>query len=323
MTSAQQKLSSDRAQVAGDRLTLAGGLQALADAQASAASYGSSASYTMLPAAGKVVGRGEPLYAIDGQPTLLLYGSTPAWRSFGPGMSPGADVAELNANLRALGLGDLSGDAFTSATARAVAALQSRRGLAPTGTLLLGAVAFEQGAVRVTSATPTVGQAVQPGAVLTVSSTRHQVVVELDAAQQSSVMAGDKVTVTLPDESVRPGVVSSVGKVATTPSGDSGNSGGPTVEVDIRLLDAAVGDLDQAPVQVSITTETVNDVLVVPMNALVALAGGGYALELVEPDGTHRLAAVSIGLFDDSSGLVQVAGSGLSVGQRVVVPASS
>ena len=59
----------------------------------------------MLPYTGRVVRRGRPLYAIDGQPTLLLYGSTPGWRVFTAGMSKGADVAELNANLRALGYG--------------------------------------------------------------------------------------------------------------------------------------------------------------------------------------------------------------------------
>jgi hypothetical protein len=38
-------------------------------------------------------------------------------------------------------------------------------------------------------------------------------------------------------------------------------------------------------------------------------------------DRIHRLVPVSLGLFDDADGLVQVTGSGLAVGQRVVVPA--
>ena len=84
----------------------------------------------------------------------------------------------------------------------------------------------------------------------------------------------------------------------------------------------ATGTLDQAPVQVAITTDAAKDVLVVPVTALVALAGGGYAVEVVDPDGTHRLVAVSLGLFDDAQGLVQVSGSGLAAGQRVVVPSS-
>jgi len=60
----------------------------------------------------------------------------------------------------------------------------------------------------------------------------------------------------------------------------------------------------------------------VPVNALLALAGGGYAIEVVGAAGVHRLLAVTLGLFDDAAGLVQVNGSGVRAGQRVVVPAS-
>jgi hypothetical protein len=66
----------------------------------------------------------------------------------------------------------------------------------------------------------------------------------------------------------------------------------------------------------------VKDALVVPVNALLALAGGGYAIEEVRPGGVHRLVPVDLGLVDDAAGLVQVTGSGVRAGQRVVVPAS-
>jgi hypothetical protein len=75
-------------------------------------------------------------------------------------------------------------------------------------------------------------------------------------------------------------------------------------------------------VEVSIAEQRVRDALAVPVNALVALAGGGYAVEELEANNTHRLVPVTPGLFDDAQGLVQVAGSGLAVGQLVVVPAS-
>lgn len=286
--------------------------------------YGSTAIYTELPSAGKVVRRGRRLYAINGKPTILLYGATPAWRSFSVGMSPGRDIAQLNANLRALGYGAPTGDAFTSATATAISRLQRAFGIPVTGTLALGAVVFEPGPLRVTAVTATVGQPVAPGPLLTASSTRHDVVVQLDAGQQTEVRAGDRVTVTLPDSRTTPGVVTSVGKVATTPSNDqsaAGGSSGPTIEVDIRLRDArSAGTLDQAPVNVSITESSVRNVLAVPVEALIALAGGGYAVEEVEPNGRHQLVAVRLGLFDDSTGLIQVSGSSLSAGQRVVVP---
>ena len=245
-----------------------------------------------------------------------------AWRPFGAGMSPGRDVAELNANLAALGYASgLAGDTFTAETASAIRAFESARGLAQTGELPLGSVVFEPGAVRVTTVTPTRGAAVQSGPVLTVTSTTRQVTIALDAAAQANVEVGDPVLITLPDNRTTPGKVSFVGSVATTPSsGDNGSSQSPTIEVDVTPTDpAATGRLDQAPVSVAITTASVRSALVVP-NALLALAGGGYAVELAEAGGTHRLVGVEVGLFDDAEGLVQVTGAGLAAGQRVVVP---
>jgi hypothetical protein len=85
---------------------------------------------------------------------------------------------------------------------------------------------------------------------------------------------------------------------------------------------AATGTWDQAPVNVTITTGSVSNALVVPVNALVALSGGGYAVEVVGANGVHHLVAVSLGLFDDAEGMVQVSGTEVVSGQRVVVPAS-
>jgi peptidoglycan hydrolase-like protein with peptidoglycan-binding domain len=325
--SAREKTTTDADQVAAAQVAVTGAEQALATARSSVTLADAGATFTMLPTAGQVVRRGQALYAIDGTPVVLLYGGTPAWRAFRPGMGPGRDVRELNANLRALGYGDetVAGDSFTTSTERAVLAYQAAHGLEQTGELPLGSVVFEPGAVRVQTITPTVGAAVQPGAVLTTTSTRHQVVVELDAAQQGQVAVGDRVEITLPDQRTVGGVVSKVGKVATTPSGGQGDGSDqtPTIEVDIRIFDqAAAGRLDQAPVGVSVTTGSVDNALVVPVSALLALAGGGYAVEVAEPDGTHRLVGVGLGLFDDAEGLVQVTGSSLRAGQRVVVPST-
>ena len=130
--------------------------------------------------------------------------------------------------------------------------------------------------------------------------------------------------ITLPDNSTTPGHVSYVGTVATVPANSNGNgSSSPTIEVDVTAdRSAATGRLDQAPVDVSITTASVSNVLAVPVNALLALAGGGYAVEVVEPTGVHQLVGVSVGLIDDSAGMVQVSGNGLAAGQHVVVPAA-
>ena len=321
VTADRQSVTSASAKVEADQRALSSAQATLAQGETSAATYGQNAVYTMLPKLGQVVRRGEPLYAIGGEPALLLYGGVSASRAFAPGMSAGADVGELNRNLR--GYGAPSGDAFTQATALAVKRFQSQHGVLATGELPLGSVVFEPGAVRVTSVTPTEGSAVQAGPVLNITSTRRVVTIALDASQQASVKVGDPVLITLPDNSTTPGRVSYVGTVATTPSSDQGGSSSPTIEVDVAPVHAAAtGRLDQAPVDVSITTATVRNVLAVPVNALVALEGGGYAVEEKEPTGIHQLVAVDVGLFDDATGVVEVSGSGLAAGQRVVVPAS-
>ena len=194
--------------------------------------------------------------------------------------------------------------------------------------LPLGSVVFEPGPVRVTSVTPTVGQTVMPGPVLAITSTARQVKIALDASQQASVKVGDQVTITLPDNQSTPGRITYVSSVATTPSSSGSGHGSeeesaPTVEVlATPTHPAATGHLDQAPVNVEIITERVENVLAVPVDALLALAGGGYAVEVAEGR-VHRLEAVTVGLFDDAEGVVQVSGQGLSAGQRVVVPATS
>jgi peptidoglycan hydrolase-like protein with peptidoglycan-binding domain len=312
--------------------------EALADTESSAATarssqvdYGQTSMFTMLPAVGQVIARGQSLFALSGQPTVLLFGSVVPSRAFVAGMSPGKDVAALNANLQALGYGTgLSGDTFSAATTAAVRAFQSVHGMTVTGALPLGSVAFERGPVRVTSVTPEVGASVTPGPVLGITSTRPQVTIALSAAEQSSVKVGDRVSISLPNQQTTPGVISSVGTVAKAPANregggggpENGEEGGPTIEVDVTPSEPrAIGHLDEAPVAVSITTASVPDALAVPVDALLALAGGGYALEVVE-GAVHHLEAVTLGLFDDAEGLVQVSGQSVSAGQRVVVPST-
>jgi peptidoglycan hydrolase-like protein with peptidoglycan-binding domain len=321
VSAAEQKVTTDRGSIATARATLVGAERSLAAAESSATGYETTSAFTMLPSPGNVIRRGQALYAVDGQPVLLLYGQVAAWRAFRAGMSPGQDVAALNANLRALGYGGGRGESFSAATGRAIKALQAARGLAPTGILALGSLVFRPGPVRVTGVTPTLGQAVQAGPVLSVSSTRHRVVIKLDVAYQTRVKVGLPATITLPSGETTAGLVSAVGSVASTPSDDAEST--PTIDVTVRLLrQAAAGRLDQAPVSVAITTGSVENVLVVPVNALLALTGGGYAVEVVNVAGVHRLVPVTLGLFDDAQGLVEVRGSGLRAGQRIVVPAS-
>jgi HlyD family secretion protein len=286
---------------------------------------------TAVPAAGQLVRQGQVLYQVSGAPVVLLYGPTPAYRTLSSGLT-GADVAELNADL--VSLGDATraeipagSDTFTSATATALEKLQAALGLTQNGTLTLGQAVFVPGAFRVTTVSATLGGRAQAGQpIMAGTSTTREVTIDLDAAQQSQVKAGDQVTITLPDGSTTtPGVISSVGTVATTPppsQGGGNTASPPTIAVLVKPADpAATGTWDQAPVNVTITTGSVSNVLVVPVDALLAQPGAGYAVEVVGTDGIHRLVPVTLGLFDDAGGLVQVSGPGLAAGQRVVVPA--
>jgi multidrug efflux pump subunit AcrA (membrane-fusion protein) len=332
-TKDQQSAQQAEAQLNAARLTLSQDESALADDRDDAAigatggggsgSGGGSPTYTYLPQVGQVVRRGQELFAIDGQESILFYGNVTPWRAFMPGMSPGPDVAALNTNLNALGYGkDLGGDIFTAATEAAVKAFQSADHMPATGQIALGSVLFEPGTVEVNSVAPTLGSSPSGGqAVLQVTLTARQVQIALDASQQSDVAVGDAVSIVMPDNSTTPGVVSYVGTIATTPSSQNGGSGTPTINVNVTPLDpAATGNLDDLPVNVWITEASVPTALVVQVDALVALSGGGYALEVAPAHGAHYLEAVSLGLFDDADGLVQVTGAGVQAGQRIVVP---
>jgi hypothetical protein len=306
---------------------------------------GSSAgSFTWLPAVGQVIRQGQVLYRVSGSPVVLLYGSVPSYEDLSEGMT-GADVTELNADLVKLGyasaaeLGPRSGwDYFSAETAYALEQLQSKLGLTVTGALPLGQAAFLPGPAQVTG----LGTGVVPGApatpgsaVLTASSVTPVVTIDLDASQQTEVKTGDKVSVTLPSGATTPGVISEVSTVATSSSSaDSGSgsgsgsgnsdngsgSGSATITVLVALTDPkAAGHLNQAPVQVTITTGAASNALVVPVNALLAQPGNGYAVEVTGPHG-HHLVSVTPGLFDDAAGLVQVTSTRLLAGQHVVVP---
>jgi hypothetical protein len=270
---------------------------------------------TWLPHVGQVIRRGGVLYRVNGKPVVLLYGRVPAWRELKEGMT-GKDVRQLNANLAALGYAvDASSAHFTSATAYALEHLQAALGVSETGKLALGLALFLPRPLRITKVMGTLGTRLAPGAVIAqASSITRRVEVNLDAAQQTSVKAGNRVRITLPSNRITTGVVTSVGTVATS-------SGKIPLYIAPRHTRAA-RRLDKAPVQVQITTASVRHALVVPVDALLALAGGGYAVEAVGPGGVHHLVRVTLGLFDDADGLVQVRGSGVFVGQRVVVPSS-
>ena len=327
----QAKVQSDTSQLDADRTNLAA-------VEATAVNPGTT--YTAVPKVGDIISQDQALYRVDGLAVPLLYGSVAAYRTFEVGMADGADVGELTADLISLGYGaDLTrSDHYSSATAAAVQRWQTARGLPATGTVLLGEVVFEPGPIRVTSATPSVGQAVTEGNVIDATSTTPVVTVDLAVTQEYLLKPGDAVTVELPDGvTTVAGRVQTVGDVAVCPGGGSTGTGGggsadqtpcsssgssstPTVTVTITLDSTPPGaTLDQAPVNVNITTQEADNVLAVPVNALLAIQGGGYGVEVVS-GGADRLVGVTTGLYSDT--LVQISGTDITAGTLVEVPSS-
>jgi multidrug efflux pump subunit AcrA (membrane-fusion protein) len=281
--------------------------------------------YTELPEDGDKVDCGSVLYRVDGQPVLLLCGSTPAYRSLWAGDS-GPDVSELNANLVDLGYAtraqvDPSSDYFSSATAVALDNLQSKLGEVRTGTLDLGQAVFLPESVRVAKVTGELGGSASPGSkVLDATSDTPEVQVALDPSQQGEVVTGDLVRITLPGNTSVTGKVDRLGRVAQLPAGQNSSPGQATIPALISLDDRGkASGLDMAPVRVEITTQGVENALSVPVTALVGKTGGGFAVEIVRDGGRRELVAVKLGLFDSAGGRVQVDGD-LHEGDQVVVP---
>ncbi|WP_164520476.1 HlyD family efflux transporter periplasmic adaptor subunit [Specibacter cremeus] len=285
------------------------------------------AAYTALPAPGQTVREGQQLYEVDARPVVLFFGPRPLWRDLGIGVASGPDVAEVVTSLAALGFADppdpaAAGD-FTWATAAAVERWQAALGVAITGVISPGDVVMAPGPLRIAGVTASLGQPAQPGQpVLQATGTTELVQAPLPVAQEYLVRPGDAVTITLPDgKSTTGGTVTAVAAVATAPDSQSrdasGQPGQPTVLVTVALKGPAPG-LDQAPVSVNVTSARAVGVLAVPINALQALAGGGYAVTVVTGPTSH-LVAVSTGLFTATQ--VQVRGRGLRAGDSVQVPA--
>jgi hypothetical protein len=284
---------------------------------------------TWLPSAGQLISQGHALYRIDdGSPVALLYGSVPDWRALDEGVT-GQDVSQLNHDLVDLGYADpadivaLGWDYYSWETAYGVQLLEEHLGISsPPGSLSLGQVVFEPEALRVSQVTASLGGTAS-GPVLTATSDQQVVAIPLDPSMQSEIKAGDTVSITLPDGANTPGVISSVGTVATTTPASEQSQSPVTIPVTATLTDpGAAGTLDQAPVTVYITTaSSPGPALAVPVTALLAQAPGGYVVEVVGPGNTRRWVPVTPGIYDDNSGLVQVTGA-LTPGQRVVVAAS-
>ena len=265
---------------------------------------------TWIAAEGATVMRGEPLLKVDELPIVALYGAVPMYRALGNGMV-GADVRQLQENLVELGYAEIAIDGiYAQSTTAAVLAWQADLGLVQTGMVEPGQVVFTPGPVRIAEHVAGVGDLLgsDRAHILNYTDTTRIVTVALNVVDQALAIKGGAVTVTLPDERTVAGVIAKVGTVVTEEE----------FEVTVAIADqAALGTLQAAPVDVDFVNATRADVLTVPVAALLALAEGGYGVEIVE-DNTTRIVAVKTGMFAD--GRVEVSGEAIAEGMMVGVP---
>ncbi|CAM5621871.1 peptidoglycan-binding protein [Streptomyces fumanus] len=295
-----------------------GGQPAQGDSSAGGAGAGI---VTWLPDDGTVIDRGETVYKVDQEKVPLLYGSTPLYRTLSDG-SEGSDVKMLEENLSELGYdGFTVDDEYTSTTAAAVEEWQDDLGRDETGTVGPGDAVVADGARRVAKAKLAPGDAVS-GDILTWTGTERMITLDLDVDYEDQVEKGTKATVTLPDDTEVEAVVTDVG-TPTTPDSDGASAGTDTskeatLPVELKVKDQKkLGRYQAAAVDVELKDQTRENVLAVPVNALLAERDGGYVVEVVT-NGKSQYRPVELGMF--AGGMVEVSGAGITEGTVVGVP---
>jgi peptidoglycan hydrolase-like protein with peptidoglycan-binding domain len=274
---------------------------------------------TALPAVGSTVERGQAIYRVDDTPVVLLYGTLPAYRTLAPG-TKGADVEQFENNLTTLGHTGFTVDTqYTEQTATAVKRWQKALGLPETGTVEQGRIHYAAGALRVDSQESAVGDTVAPDTpLLKYTGLTRLITVPLDMADQRLAVKDAPVTVTLPDDKTVPGTITDTATILVPADGSPGSRPTTTIDVTVTVADQnALAGLDQASVRVAFTASQRENVLTVPVAALLALAEGGYGVEVVTGN-TTEVVAVETGLFAD--GRVEVSGDGLDEGMTVGMP---
>jgi len=269
---------------------------------------------------GSVLELGDMVVEVDGAPVIVFMGARPMWRPLREGVANGADVEQLERNLLSLGYLPEDGDdfepdrEFDAQTAEMVEAWRVDVGLSEEPIVELGRILYLDEPARLAEQLATSGTGVAPGVPLVqLTGTAREIEMLLPVDRQDLVGVGDPVMVTMPDDSEVTGTVRSI---ATSVVAQSGPAGARAVPVTIDLAGDVAVDLDEAPVDVELETSRASGVLAVPVNALLALADGGYGLQIQRGD-EPALVGVDIGTFVD--GLVEVAGDVVE-GDTILVP---
>lgn len=296
---------------------------------------------TWLPPAGTVLVRGDAVARVDDRPVVLLYGPLPMYRPLSAGMVPdpptgdgtaptqavveparGNDVKQLKENLRALGYsGFSSDDTYSISVARAVKRWQRHLGVPETGIVAVGDAVYADGPLRVSRVLARPGDAAGGVEVTATTATARVVTIAAPPATLAWATPGAAVTISLPDGR------SIGGRVTGTTRSDERNGESPSpTDGAPSMARVGVEPDDQGQVdglgEVQVTVQHVlaerRDVFIVPVVALVALAEGGYGLEVAEGN-VSRYIAVQTGLFAGAD--VEVRAPELREGLQVAIPA--
>lgn len=149
--------------------------------------------------------------------------------------------------------------------------------------------------------------------VLSTSASELRVEVAVGVTDADEFTEGQTVAITLADENEVAGVVLDVGPVTR-----ANQQADPTVTITIEVIADADTELVEGNVTVTTISEAIEGATAVPTRGLISLAEGGFAVEVVNGDGTTTLVGVEIGAFDD--GYVEITEGNVPLGAEIVVP---
>ncbi|MEU8471942.1 peptidoglycan-binding protein [Streptomyces sp. NPDC029006] len=283
---------------------------------------------------GDTVRPGQWLWERDGVPVPFFEGDRPLWRVLKKQPSGkhmhGKDVRDLKRNLIDLGWADGLGlsadDEFTAATETAVKRWQKHLGAPQTGQVGPGSVVMiDLPTLRVTKVIGAVGVQLSGTVLLKATGTDLMATAKVTYDQLSLLSPGTRLKIGLPTGGTVNGKVTlvEVHSQRQDDAPDSGGGGGGDTkqqsEVTVSLPDQkTVAKGGPGPVTLTVVDHRASQVLAVPVTALLALAEGGYGVEVVQPDGRQKLVPVTIGLVADA--LVQITKGDLKEGTKVVIP---
>ncbi len=274
---------------------------------------------TVLPTAGAVVESGQQVYEADGHPVVLFRGARPFWRELSVDSDDGEDIRQLQQNLTDFGFysGDVDGG-FDWLTRQAVRDWQKRVGLPQTGALSpSNVVVADAPGIRIAQVTARLGDTGASPATYTETTLRASA--KLTAAQARELTAGTPVTVTLPDGTTIDTTLAAIDP-GGQPTGEGDATTSPTATIEFPDQEALAATGAVAVRVVVNNDQAQTPTLVVPVTALLAIADGGYAVEVYANERITRT-PVRLGLVADARAQVLASGPDVDGGSGPILDA--